>query len=49
MRPWIYPAICLLVPQLWAVLVARGFARRARQKEKALREKAAEAPRDFSI
>jgi hypothetical protein len=48
-KGWIYPLLCLLVPQLWAVLVARGFARRELRKQRALREKAASAPTDFSI
>ena len=41
--------MCLLVPQLWAFVLARGFALRAARKERAARARAAEAPRDFSI
>jgi hypothetical protein len=48
-RIWIYPLVCLVVPQLWAVVAARAFARRERPREMAARARAAAAPRDFSI
>ena len=49
MRTWIYPAIAVLVPQLWAFVFARGVAWQAARKERAARARAAKAPGDFSI
>ena len=49
MKPFVYPIICLLVPQLWAVAVARGFALREQRKDRVARAKAASVGKDFSI
>ncbi len=49
MKAWIYPLVCVVVPQLWGFVAAKAFARAERQREKAARAKAAAAPRDFSI
>jgi len=49
MKAWVYPVICFVVPQLWAVVFARGAAAWERRQERAARRRAADQPKDFAI
>ena len=49
MKSWFYVVTCLAVPQIWAFVVVRAFALRARRQERAARLRAADPPRDFTI
>jgi len=48
-RAWVYPVICLLVPQLWAVVVVRVLAAWTRRRELAARRRSGAPPSDFTI
>jgi hypothetical protein len=46
---WAYAVLCLTVPQLWAVVLVRGFAVWTRRRELEARRRAASPPKDFTI
>jgi len=47
MKSWAYVATCLVVPQVWAIVLVRVFEARARRRERKARLQ--EPAKDFTI